>query len=95
MFCILNFPLFKTKSKTEDIIKAEMLGGQSSHKKLLIEFPVWRRAERPQTAESELRPNTPWAIINPDEFSLPPARDTNRADLASQSQTHPYLAERE
>lgn len=66
-----------------------MLRGQSSRKNLVIEFPVWQRTDRSQTAECELRPNIPWAIINPDKFSLLPARDTSRADLESQSQTHP------
>lgn len=35
---------------------------------------VWETAKRPQTAQSEARPNTPWAIINPDRFSLLTAR---------------------
>lgn len=72
-----------------------MLRGQSSHKNFVIEFPIWQRADQPQTAECELRPNAPWAIINPDNFSLLLARDNKKADLMSQSQTHPYLAEPE
>lgn len=83
----------KTKRKWW-IPAAEMLRGQSSHKNLVIEFSVWPRSWPATDSRmwTEAK-HSPWAIISPDKFSLLLARDTNRADLASQSQTHSYLAE--
>lgn len=76
------------------IPEAEMLRDQSSHKNLWwLSLLSGKEPIDQRHAECELRPNTPWAIINPDKFSFLSAKDTNRADLTSQSQTHPYLAE--